>query len=449
MADAILIADDEIGVRESLAEVLRDEGYVVTAVPDGSAALEAVDQDDFAVAVLDLRMPGATGLEVLRRIREISPQTVVIVMTAHASVESAVEALRNGAADYVLKPVLFEDMLVKVARAVEYRRLAWQSQMLRREVDRHFDPGGLVGTSPGIEEIRHLVGKVAPTGTTVLVTGESGTGKEVVARLIFAASKHHDVIFLPINCAAIPDTLLESQLFGHVRGAFTGAVSAQGGLFERARGGTIFLDEIGDLPLGLQTKLLRSIETREVLPVGGTTPRPVDVRIIAASNRDLGAMVEQGTFRDDLYYRLNVIEIVLPPLRDRPEDVPALVEFLVGRHNRELNRHYRGVDGAAMKILLAQRWRGNVRELDNVLERAMILGDGEWITPADLPSSMNELPGPEPTDDLRSALRAYERIHIATVLRASEGDKRQAASRLGLSLSSLYRKLTELDLAAE
>jgi len=449
MADSVLIADDEIGVRESLAEVLRDEGYIVTAVPDGAAALEALEESDFAVVIVDLRMPGADGLEVLRRVREVSPQTVVIVMTAHASVESAVEALRNGAADYVLKPVLFEEMLVKVARAVEFRRLAWQSQMLRREVERHYEPGGLVGTSPGIDEIRHLVGKVAPTNTTVLITGESGTGKEVVARLIYASAAEHGTIFLPVNCAAIPDTLLESQLFGHVRGAFTGAVSAQGGLFERARGGTIFLDEIGDLPLGLQTKLLRAIETREVLPVGGTTPRPVDVRIIAASNRDLGAMVEQGTFRDDLYYRLNVIEIVLPPLRDRPEDIPGLVEFLIGRHNKDLNTQYRGADSAAMKILLAQRWRGNVRELDNVLERAMILGDGEWITPAEFPPAMGEIPGPGPTDDLRSALRSYERIHIATVLRACDGDKRAAATRLGLSLSSLYRKLTELDLPSE
>jgi len=449
MADAVLIADDEIGVRESLAEVLRDEGYLVTAVPDGSAALEAISESDFAVVIADLRMPGADGLEVLRRVRDISPQTVVLVMTAHATVESAVEALRNGAADYILKPVLFEDMLVKVARATEYRRLAWQTQMLRREVDRHYDPGGLVGVSGSIAAVRGLVEKVAPTNTTVLVTGESGTGKEVVARLVYAASASHAAIFLPINCAAIPDTLLESQLFGHVRGAFTGAISSQGGLFEQARGGTIFLDEIGDLPIGLQTKLLRAIETREVLPVGGTTPRPIDVRIIAASNRDLGAMVEGGTFRDDLYYRLNVFEIRLPPLRDRPEDIPGLVEFLVARHNKNLNRHYRGVDGAAMKILLAQRWRGNVRELDNVLERAMILGDGEWITPAELPTAMGAIDPVEPTDDLRAALRTYERIHIATVLRAVDGDKRVAATRLGLSLSSLYRKLTELDLSAD
>jgi DNA-binding NtrC family response regulator len=446
MAEAILIADDEIGVRESLAEVLRDEGYVVTVVSDGSAALEAIEETDFAVAVVDLRMPGADGLEVLRRVREVSPQTVVLVMTAHASVESAVEALRNGAADYVLKPVLLEDMLIKVARAIEHRRLAWQSQMLRREVDRHHDPGGLVGSSSAIEQVRELIDKVGPTNTTVLITGESGTGKEVVARLIFQRSVDHGAIFLPVNCAAIPDTLLESQLFGHVRGAFTGAVTSQGGLFERARGGTIFLDEIGDLPLGLQTKLLRAIEMREVLPVGGTMHRPIDVRILAASNRNLAAMVEEGQFRDDLYYRLNVIEILLPPLRDHPEDVPALVEFLVARHNHDLKRHYRGADGAAMKVLMAQHWRGNVRELDNVLERAMILGDGEWIRVADLPALMRGDAGPEPTDDLRSALRTYEGIHITTVLRACEGDKRSAAKRLGLSLSSLYRKLTELGL---
>jgi DNA-binding NtrC family response regulator len=446
MHEAILVADDEPGVRESLAEVLRDAGYDVRTAADGTLALAALDAQDFAVIVTDLRMPGADGLAVLRRARDVAPQTLGIVMTAHGSVETAVEALRGGASDYVLKPVVFDDLLAKVARLVEHRQLAWQSQMLRREVERQHDVDGLVGSSRPMREVMQLVGKVAPTRSTVLITGESGTGKEVVARIIHRASDVADRIFLPVNCAAIPENLLESQLFGHVRGAFTGAVTAQEGLFSRARGGTIFLDEIGDLPLGLQSKLLRAIESKEILPVGSTQPITIDVRVIAASNRELHRMAEDGTFRADLYYRLNVVNVQLPPLRDRRDDIPALVEYLVRRHNREMKRAYRGVDNATLKLLMSQPWRGNVRELDNVIEHAMILGDGQWITVADLPRSMREANDALPPvgDELREALRAYERIHIETVLRRTAGDKRKAAELLGLSLSSLYRKLNEL-----
>jgi transcriptional regulator with PAS, ATPase and Fis domain len=299
-----------------------------------------------------------------------------------------------------------------------------------------------------MQEVARLIAKVAPTQSNVLVTGESGTGKEVVARAIHEASPHRSKIFLPINCAAIPESLLESQLFGHVRGAFTGAVAAQEGLFSRARGGTIFLDEIGDVPLALQSKLLRVIEAREILPVGATTPVKVDVRLIAATHRDLAAMIEQGTFREDLYYRLNVINIHLPPLRERREDIPALVEFFLQRHRREMKRPFQGIDNATLKLLMAQPWKGNVRELDNVIEHAMIVGEGEWITVADLPRSLRGRKGEEQAqvvgDDLREALRAYERIHIETVLRRTGNDKRAAAERLGLSLSSLYRKIEEL-----
>jgi two-component system response regulator PilR (NtrC family) len=446
MAEAILIADDEAGVRESLAEVLRDAGYAVQTAVDGSVALAALDNQDFAVVITDLRMPGADGLTVLRKVREMAPQTVPLVMTAHGSVESAVEALRAGAADYILKPVVFDDVLAKVARVLEHRQLTWQTQMLRREVERHVDFDHLVGKSAAMHEVFHLSCKVAPTQTTVLITGESGTGKEVVARAIHHFSQVSGKVFLPVNCAAIPETLLESQLFGHVRGAFTGAVTAQEGLFARAKGGTIFLDEIGDLPTGLQSKLLRAIEGKEILPVGSSQPVAIDVRIIAATNRELKRMVEQGTFREDFYYRLNVVEIHLPPLRDRREDIPELVEFLVRRHNREMKRSYRGVDNATLKLLMFQPWKGNVRELDNVIEHAMILGDGEWITVADLPRSLREGEAglPPVGDELRDALRAYEKIHIETVLRRLGNDKRQAADALGLSLSSLYRKMNEL-----
>jgi two-component system response regulator PilR (NtrC family) len=451
MADAILVADDEPGVRESLAEVLRDAGYSVETAADGTEALAAIDRQEFGVVVTDLRMPGADGLEVLRRAHDVSPQTAVVVMTAHASVETAVEALRAGAADYVLKPVLFDDLLAKVGRLIEHRHLVWETQMLRREVEQHYDFERLVGGGAAMREVVMLIRKVAPTNSTVLITGESGTGKEVVARAIHQQSHVAARIFLPVNCAAIPENLLESQLFGHVRGSFTGALTSQEGLFSRARGGTIFLDEIGDMPIGLQSKVLRAIESKEILPVGSTQPTTVDVRIIAASNRDLPTMVAAGTFRDDLYYRLNVVNIQLPPLRERLEDVPQLVQFLVRRHNREMKRTYRGVDNATMRVLLSQTWKGNVRELDNVIEHAMILGDGEWITVADLPRALRDETQPLPPvgDDLRGALRTYERLHIETVLRRTHQDKREAANLLGVSLSSLYRKLNELGIPLE
>jgi DNA-binding NtrC family response regulator len=445
VSEAILVADDEPGVRESLGEVLRDAGYRVVTAPDGTAALAALEANDFSLIVTDLRMPGADGLSILRRARELSPQTIVLIMTAHASVDTAVEALRAGALDYVLKPVLFDDLLAKVARALEHRQLVWEAQQLRQEAEQRYDFGQLVGKGARMAEVFALLKKVAPTQSTVLLSGESGTGKEVVARAIHHHSQAAHRIFLPVNCAAIPEALLESQLFGHTRGAFTGAVTANEGLFSRARGGTLFLDEIGEMPLGLQAKLLRAIEAKEILPIGSTEPVTVDVRVVAASNRNLRTMADEGAFRADLYYRLAVVEIELPALRERREDIPALVDFLVRRHNREMKRAYRGCDGASLKILLSQPWRGNVRELDNVIEHAMIVGAGDWIHPEDLPRSLRGDDGPPPVgDDLREALRAYERVHIEAVLRRADGDKPAAAQRLGISLSSLYRKIDEL-----
>jgi len=285
----------------------------------------------------------------------------------------------------------------------------------------------------------------------VLVRGETGTGKEFVAELLHAQSTRAKKPLVRFNCAALPADLAEAELFGHVRGSFTGAIASQEGLFSRARGGTIFLDEIGDLPLGLQSKLLRVIEAKEVLPVGSTQPVKVEVRLIAATNRDLGRMAEEGSFREDLYYRLNVVNIHLPPLRERREDIPGLIEYLVQRHNRELKRSFRGVDNATLKLLMSQPWKGNVRELDNAIEHAMILGEGEWISVDDLPRALRDKAAPLPPvgDDLRQALRSYEKIHIETVLRRAANDKRSAAELLGLSLSSLYRKIEELGIALE
>ena len=451
MPGTVLVADDEAAIRESLAAVLRDEGYTVVDVADGEAAIKALEESEFDLVIADLRMPGASGIDVLRRTRELAPQSLVLLITAYASIETAVEALRQGAQDYIMKPLIFADVLGKVKRLLEYKHLAWELQMLRREVERQFDFQNLVGRSPMMREIVELIRKVAPTKSTVLITGESGVGKEVVARALHAHSDRRDKVFLPVNCGAIPESLLESQLFGHLRGAFTGAVSNQEGLFQRARGGTIFLDEIGDLPFGLQVKLLRAIEEKEVLPLGSGTPVKIDIRILASTNKDLKADVDAGRFREDLYYRLNVVGIHIPPLRDRREDIPLLVEHLVRKHNQEMKKNYKGVDNSAMKTLMALPWKGNIRELDNVLERAMILGDGEWITVRDLPHVLggDEDMIPYAADNLKEAVKVYERTHIQTTLRKLNWDKKKAAELLGLSLSSLYRKLEELNIGLQ
>lgn len=444
MTGAILVAEDQDTARESLCELLREEGYQVYEALDGDAALKLVEEVDLDIILADLRMPGKDGIEILKSAREISPQTLVIIMTAHATVDTAVEALRLGAQDYILKPLVFEDVLRRINHLMEHRSLAWEIQMLRREVNRHFVSDQPVGRTKAMEGILNLIEKVAPTPATVMITGESGVGKEVVARTIHHSSPRRDNVFLPVNCSAIPETLLESQLFGYVKGAFTGATSTQEGLFQRGRGGTIFLDEIGEMSLSLQPKLLRVIEEKKVLPVGSTNPIPVDVRIIASTNRDLKKETEAGRFREDLYYRLNVVGLHIPPLRERREDIPLLVEHLIKRHNQEMKRNYKGVDNATMRIFMSMPWKGNVRELDNVLERGMIMGNGEWITPADLPGQQGVNHDAFMEDNLNDALQGYERIHIDKVLEKTEGDKKRAAELLGLSLSTLYRKLERL-----
>ena len=449
MNGAILIAEDHEVARKSIKEFLQQEGYRVEEAADGDAAIEAINNSDFDLVITDLKMPAASGLDVLKHAREISPNTLVIVTTAFGSVESAIEALRLGAQDYLIKPVIFEDLLSKVRHVMEYRRLAWEIQMLRRELS-SLSPtlSDLVGRSQAMRNIVSLIQKVASSDSTVLITGESGCGKEVVARAIHSQSPRKDKLFLPVNCSAIPDTLLESQLFGHVKGSFTGAVASNEGLFQRAKGGTIFLDEIADLSAVLQPKLLRAIEAKEILPVGSTQPAKVDVRIIAATNAELSRACEQGRFREDLYYRLNVINIRVPPLRERREDIAPLIDYLIRRHNMEMKKSFKGADNAAIRILMSLPWRGNIRELDNVLERAMILGNGEWITANDIPhaekwedNNHNVYAGPH---DLTDALRAYEKMHIENVLKETDGNRAVAAKMLGLSRSSLYRKLDSL-----
>jgi len=445
MSGTILVVEDQDTARQSLSELLRDEGYEVLEAADGDAALQMIDDYSIDLVLTDLLLPGPDGIAVLKHARDVSPQTLVILMTAHATVETAIDAIHLGAQDYMLKPLVFDEVLMRIRRLMDYRSLAWEAQLLRKEVNRHFCADQPVGRSKVMREIFALVAKVAPTATTVLITGESGVGKEVITRALHQNSPRQSKVFLPINCSAIPESLLESQLFGHVRGAFTGATNSQEGLFQRASGGTIFLDEIGEMPMPLQPKLLRVLEERKVLPVGATNPVKVDVRIIASTNRDLEEEVAGGRFREDLFYRLNVIGIYVPPLRERREDIPLLVEYLTRRHNEEMNMNYKGADNATMKTLMSLPWKGNIRELDNAIERAMILGDGEWLKAEDLPnhrSTPDDLGLEE--DNLSAALDAYEKRHIVKILDKADGDKRQAAEFLGISVSSIYRKIEEL-----
>jgi len=312
-----------------------------------------------------------------------------------------------------------------------------------------FDLGQIVGQSRALGALLEMVRKVAPTQATVLITGESGSGKELIAHAIHALSDRRDKLFLPVNCGALPETLLESLLFGHMKGSFTGAFANQEGLFEKARGGTIFLDEIGEIPQHLQVKLLRALEAREILPIGNTTPRRIDVRVLAATNRNLNLEVEQGRFRDDLYYRLNIMELHIPALRERPEDVPLLIDYLVQKHNPELKKHFKGADMEVVRILTSLPWKGNVRELDNVIEHTMILADGDWITAKDLPASFaaaSQAASPF-APSLKEAVRQFERQHILRVLEQAGQDRKEAARLLDISLSSLYRKMEELGIA--
>lgn len=441
----VLIVDDEEVIASTLREFLQGEGYEVATARDLSSALAQVEALEPEIVLCDVQLPGADGITVLNRVLQIRPETLFIMITAYATVENAVAAFQRGAHDYLMKPVLFEDLLAKLARLIRFRRLLQENQALRRELHTRGDIDSLVGQSPPIQAVKSLIRKVGPTRTTVLITGESGTGKELVARALHALGPGSDSLFLAINCAAIPHDLLENQLFGHVRGAFTGADRDHSGLFVAAGRGTVFLDEIGELARSTQAKLLRAIENKEVLPVGATHPVSFQARLLTATNKDLEAEVAGDRFRADLYYRLNVVSIHLPPLRNRREDIPELVSVLLAKHVKSLGKRVDGVDNATIRGLMSARWIGNVRELDNALERALILSEGPILTPDDFPPGLIvESESDAAGDNLRAAVREYERHHIQRVLRECGDDKREAARRLGLGLSSLYRKLEEL-----
>ncbi len=441
----ILIVDDEEVISGTLHEFLEGERFEVATAANMPGALAMVESFGPDVVLCDVQLPGGDGLTVLERSLRIRPETLFIMITAYATVENAVAAFRRGAQDYLMKPVLFEDLLAKLDRLIAYRRLLMENQALRRQLHPPGDRDTLIGAGPAMKAVKTLIRKVGPTRSTVLITGESGTGKELVARALHADGPDPDSLFLAINAAAIPHDLLENQLFGHVRGAFTGADRDHAGLFVAAGTGTVFLDEIGELPRSTQAKLLRAIENKEVLPVGATRPVSFQARLITATNKDLTAEVAADRFRADLYYRLNVVKIHLPPLRDRRDDIPDLVAVLLAKHARSLGKRVDGVDNATIRGLMSAPWTGNVRELDNALERAVILTDNPILTPDDFPPGLIvETDADVNGDNLRAAVRDYERRHIQRVLRDCNDDKREAARRLAMGLSSLYRKLEEL-----
>ncbi len=444
----ILVVDDEPLIRETLEEYLTQEGYQVSTCASGEQALQMAADQFYEIVLCDVQLPGLDGIETLERLLQVTPQSFVLLVTAYATVENAIEAFQRGAHDYLMKPIVLDEVSAKLRRILDYRNVLQENLWLRRELHRDYDFDHIVGRSPVMKQVFEMVRRLAPTGSTVLVCGESGSGKELIARALHFQGKQRSGRFLAVNCAAIPNDLLENQLFGHRKGAFTGADRDQSGIFVHAGDGTVFLDEISELPLATQAKLLRAIEQKEVFPVGANEPVHVEARVIAATNRDLLERVEQGHFREDLYYRLNVVGIRLPPLRERREDIPELVDYLIAKHSRQLGKPVKGVTHEAMRLLSACRWKGNVRELDNAIQRALILGEGELIVPGDLPPDLAPATAdPTAVEDLNEAVRRFEKQHIERIL-AETPDKKEAARRLNMGLSSLYRRIAELEIQA-
>jgi len=446
MAKTILIVEDETVLRESLAELLAEEGHVVKQAENGKVAYDLILKEPVDLVLTDVRMPEMDGLTLLGHLRQILPQTPVIIITAYGTVESAVTAVRAGAFDYLLKPVKFDDVLIKVQRALEYNEVQRTNQVITEQLARESTFHNLVGASQAITRLFDVVRKLSTVKSNVLISGESGTGKELFARAIHYNGITRGKPFVAINCGAIPESLIESELFGYRRGAFTGALRDKMGYFEAANGGTLFLDEISTLPIGVQASLLRVLEEKVVVPVGDTHPRPVDARIIAASNQNLEKMIADGQFREDLLFRLNVVQLQLPPLRHRKEDIPLLVQHFLDKYTREMNKRVEGLTNGAMRALLNHNWRGNVRELENVIERAVIFAEGRPIGVEDLPFATPGITD-DVGEDLKEALRQFERQHILYSLRRHHYDKTQTAQHLGIGVSSLYRKLEELDIA--
>ena len=453
MSDSILIVDDEEIIRESLSFILSKEGYSVQEAGNGKIALEMVKENSFDLILTDLEMPEMKGIELLEQVTRIGPETMVVIITAYGSIDTAIAALRQGAVDYILKPVEFDELIVKVRRLLATRRLKVENKLLRGELHRQYDFENIVGQSASMQKVFETIKKVAATDGTVLIHGRSGTGKELVARAIHFNSKRSAKPFIAVNCGAIVENLFESELFGHRRGSFTGATMDKEGYFKAADGGTIFLDEVSEIPFHLQVKLLRAIELKEITPVGTTLPISVDVRIISSTNKSLAKEVEAGKYREDLYYRLNIVEIALPQLSERLDDIPLLVQHFVAKYAKEMNRDIKGVDNEVMKCLLAHSWKGEIRELENIIERAIIFSDGPLLTKVDLPGLFEQRQDAVYAIDARRSMKEavddFERQYIGHVLRTNQYNKESTAKALKISLSSLYRKIEELNIPSQ
>jgi len=439
----VLVVDDDGAALESIQEILQREEYQVVAARSAEEALERLRTDDFGVVLTDLRMPGMDGMDLLRTIKALRPETEVVIMTAFGTIERAVEAMREGAYDFVTKPLKRPLLVRSVGRALEKASLQAENQQLRAELDAISGERTLIGTSPAMRKVLDTLNQVAPANTTVLILGESGTGKELAARAIHQRSRRSRGPFVALNCAAIPVTLLESELFGHERGAFTGAFARREGRFQMAHGGTLFLDEVGELDPMIQAKLLRVLQEGEFERLGGTQTLRADVRVLASTNRNLLEMVREGRFREDLYYRLNVIQLTMPPLRERLEDVPLLAQHFLARYASRNQKDVRSISREAMDVLTTHDWPGNVRELENTVEHAVVLCRGDTIRLEDLP----DLAGAERQDiqyltiQLGTPLSEIEQQVIQQTLRLTRGNKRLAAQLLGIATRTIYRKL--------
>ncbi len=436
----ILVVDDEETQREMLGGFLKKEGYSVSLADSGEEALKICQDKFFEVALIDLKMPGMDGIGLLSKLKEINPEIQVIVMTAYASIETAVEAMKQGAFNYVNKPVDLEELRITIKKALENQKILTENKYLKEQLNEKYKDLKIIGESKAIKEVLSTVARVAKSDSTVLIRGESGTGKELVARAIHALSDRDNQRFISLSCAAIPETLLESELFGYEKGAFTGATRRKEGRFELADSGTLFLDEIGDLSLETQVKLLRVIETQEFERLGGEETIKVDVRIISATNQDLEKKIKEKSFREDLYYRLNVISIFIPPLRERKEDILPLVDYFIQKSNQKTGKNIQGLTREAKDILFSYPWHGNIRELENVIERATVLSRGEAIDKSDLAHlSFQRI------DEISSTLllKDLEKSHILKALEKTGGNLSQASELLGIHRNTLRLKMKE------
>lgn len=443
----ILVVDDEKDICRALEFLLSREGYKVSTAYNGEDALKKIEAEEFDLVITDLKMEGIDGMQVLERAMGMNPNLIVIIMTAFGTVESAVEAMKKGAGDYIMKPFINEDVKMTVRRLLEHKKVLMENLALRQQLSQQFGCTEFVGVSPQIFQVFEVLEKVIPTKSNILILGESGTGKGLIAEVVHCNSPRKDRPFISINCSAIPENLLESELFGYKKGAFTGAASDKKGLITMADQGTLFLDEIGDMPLNLQAKILKVLESGEVMPIGDTKHTTVDVRLITATNKNLEEQIQKGLFREDLYYRLNVIEVTVPPLRERKEDISVLVRHFVEKFSKTNSKNVTGVSDEAMDVLMGYPWPGNIRELRNVIERAVVLSGSDRIGVAELPEKIKSQYAAKGGSSLKDKLDFYEEKIIKDALQASAWNKEETAKKLGVDLATLYRKIKKLGIA--